>query len=137
MQGSENDVRVRTWKTAALADGWAIKPTYGEHESVDRAASLEKDGYNEGSIPEKLQKKPEASRDGESQGQLHYYLRSSLDLESPVTTPGFSRRSEIPKLCSECGQVKPQTSRVGFANRVCDDCKPAAKAKYEKPGWCD
>jgi hypothetical protein len=57
----------------------------------------------EGSILEDFQKHPEAFGDGESQGQLHYHLRSSLDLESSVPTPGFSRRSGVPLFGLELG----------------------------------
>lgn len=33
------------WRKDAVADGWEIKPTYGDHESVESAAELKRDGF--------------------------------------------------------------------------------------------
>lgn len=42
-------------------------------------------------------------------------------------------------VCPECGRrVGPKNlHQVGFAGCCCADCLPAAKEKYEYPGWCN
>src|SRR5690606_23601889 len=49
MFGATNDRNyidiVNKWKEDAIADGWSVKPTYGESESVYRSATLEKEGF--------------------------------------------------------------------------------------------
>src|SRR5271157_489350 len=37
--------RAVAWRDAAVANGWSIVPTYGDHEPVKRAARLEREGF--------------------------------------------------------------------------------------------
>lgn len=137
MQGSEGEVRLTKdqivkWKADAIADGWELTPTY-QHESVDRACSLRRDGYH----AMLLTRDPiDGHWDTNPEYTIHCWCPKGIALQVPAIY-SFAALVANQHVCGECGQVRSQTRRVGFANRVCDECYPKAKAQYEKPGWCD
>ena len=40
------------------------------------------------------------------------------------------------RICEECGKMG-ETVRLGFAGRVCPECRARLVDKVEFPGWCD
>jgi hypothetical protein len=117
------------WREAAIADGWQAEPTYGDHEPLEQAWKLRRDGYTiQGlSRPGSDKMLPSAA--------VHIWGPDGLAIKPPVEydSAAILRGSET---CSECGAHPVKTERVAFANRVCADCAPDARRKYETPGWC-
>ncbi|HUW08396.1 MAG TPA: hypothetical protein VM537_01645 [Anaerolineae bacterium] len=128
--------RVRRFVAAAVADGWEIAPTY-QSEDVSRAARLTKDGFVMQTIMrEDEDGRPHAwSRKG-TEASISIWGPDGLGVDVPLEYDGDLIRSWTRK-CGECGATDVDTKRVAFANRVCNACLPAARKKYEKPGWCD
>lgn len=110
----------------AVADGWNIKPTYDDHESIETAASLEKDGYKimvVNRIGEHIFNKP-----------IHGWGPDSLSIDINIVYD-WKQITAATNICGECKQEKSFLQRVGFANRVCNDCLPEARKRLEYPGW--
>lgn len=124
---------VLAWIDAAVADGWTREATY-QTEGIERASKLTRDWYQ----VSVLTREPKETKWGVDRAQysMSAWCPRGLALEIPHPY-SFEALKANENLCSECKQMKPKTSRVAFANRVCDDCKPSAKAKYEKHGWDD
>lgn len=118
------------WREAAIADGWNAEPSYGDHEPLERAWRLTRDGY----VIQGL------SRAGDDKSlptaSVHIWGPDGLAIEPPLEydLAAIRRGAET---CSECGACPVRTERVAFANRVCGECAPAARRALETPGWCD
>jgi hypothetical protein len=130
---TNDDARLRAaqaYRNAAAADGWLLRPTYGS-ESVERAASLDREGF----------KMMVLTRDNsEKKGKWKH--EAQISIWGPdglaITPPEIYDFSEILAGTRRCGYCKTQdveTERVGFAGRCCAKCLPAMRAKIEKPGW--
>ncbi len=121
--------RIIEFRDAAVRDGWAIQRTYPNHEPIESAASLEKDGFKMMilSRPTELHK---------FDANIHIWGPDRLAIKIP---DGYSWESIKDGLgvCGFCGKTKVETRGVAFANRVCEECYPEAKKKLEYPGWCD
>jgi hypothetical protein len=123
---------VRQWVAAAVADGWAISPTY-QTESVDSAATLDKDGFQALVL----------TRDrGEGADGKRYRYEAKVSAWGPdrlaINVPrkyDFALMQQATKHCAECGKDGVDTQRVGFAGRVCADCLPKTQKQHEYPGW--
>ena len=113
---------------ATVADGWDIEPMYKNHrtEGVARAALLEKDGFKINVV----------NRLGENvyQGPIHGWGPDKLAIDINIPYDWEKIKDSV-NICGICDQKKPKLQRVGYANRVCTDCLPEAKAEIEKPGW--
>ena len=118
------------WRDAAVADGWDMEPTYGDHESVDTAWRLRRDGYSIQGIS-----RPGSDKELPTAG-VSIWGPDGLAIHPPLEYDWEAIRRGA-ETCSECGKYPVQTVRVAFANRVCGECSPAARARLEVPGWCD
>lgn len=118
----------REWKRAAEADGWLFAPTYGDHESVDRAFR----GFREGFTIQGI------ARDGDDKmlpsATIHIWGPDSLAVEPPLTYDMNEIRRRV-RSCGYCDATDVDTVRVGFAGRVCADCDPKVRPSIERPGW--
>ena len=120
---------VRRFCTDAVADGWAVKPTYNS-EPVDSAFTLDRDGF----------KVMGFARDHGAQARKRYETSISgwgpdgLAIKLPNTYDWSAIASAV-RTCGRCGATVDRTFRFSFAGRSCSACLPAARAECEKPGW--
>lgn len=125
--------RIEAWRLAALADGWQQVPTY-RGESVERAATLTKDGFkalliNRPSGPER----PDGSGfTGEV--QLNVWGPDGLAVLVPKVYD-FAALTENLQRCEFCQQVVEKTVRIGWAGRACPPCREKHAPEIERPGW--
>ena len=110
----------------AIADGWSIKPTYGDHEFVERAASLEKDDYK----LMVMNRIKENYADQSIHGWGPDGLAITVDIEYD-----WEQIQDAIHICGKCHKKVSHVQRVGFAGRVCVDCLADAQEKHEYPGW--
>jgi hypothetical protein len=118
---------VRAWVAAAVADGWTIEPTYGDHESVERAARLTRDGF----VAQALMRDDLPPIVGAA---LYLWGPDGLAILTPRTYSFDSLVAGL-RVCSKCRARNVDTQRVGFAGRVCATCLPATQKVAEFPGW--
>lgn len=124
---------VREYRDEALADGWTIEPTY-QHESVERAARLNKEGFvmslimREGAHPRTKATQYEAS--------IHLWGPDGLCLEVPPLYSWEEIKKRL-RRCGYCGKDDVDVERIGFAGRCCTACRPLVQPRVEFPGWCD
>ena len=130
-------IRVRAWVKAAVEDGWTIRPAYGEHESVDRAASLDREGFHAMAV---VREPMEATKS--NAGNLYPY--ASLNVWGPggmcvqhTTVYDWGKLQENLQLCQYCEKMfEGEPYRVAFADRACQTCGP--KEQGELPhNWAD
>lgn len=121
--------RVSEYRDAAVADGWLIKPTYST-EDVNRAATLEKDGFKMMIITRQL---PEG-RTKDYSVSMAVYGPDGLIIEPPKV---YSMTEIVRRVnyCKHCDSHDVKTHRYSFAGRACASCLPGLKNKHEKPGW--
>lgn len=111
----------REWRDAAIADGWSVEPTY-QHESVDRAFKLRRDGYVVQGI----------AREGDERtlpsAELHIWCPRGIAIPPPAAYD-FEAIKKSEQTCGYCGDYPVQTQRVAFANRACEKCGPVEQAR--------
>lgn len=122
--------RAHKWREAAIADGWQAEPTYGDHEPLEQAWKLRRDGFTIQGLSRPGSDKMLPSAD------VHIWGPDGLAIEPPAEYD-FAAIVRGSQTCSECGAHPVTTERVAFANRVCAECAPDARRRYETPGWCD
>lgn len=122
---------VALWVADAVADGWSIRPTY--NEPVERAATLEKDGF-------KIQVINRSESNGRKPG--NWYSESKISIWGPdrlaIPTPrfyDFKKLSERLTYCPVCKTSGVETQRFSFAGRCCAKCLPEMQRQHEYPGW--
>lgn len=118
------------FRNAAVADGWDIKPTYDEHESVESHATLAKEGFI-------CHVKARVKKPGST-----WKYEAEVSIWGPdrlaIIPPKIYNWDEIKANVNQCMVCKTKelvTYQVGFAGRVCEFCLPDARKKYEFPGW--
>lgn len=119
---------VTEWRDAAIADGWSHAPTYPRHEDEGRACTLNRDGYTAMIL----------TRDDTDRFKGVYGISLWCPRGMALAVPkqySFETLERNRRLCSECKQLSDDIRHVAFANRVCAACEPAARKKYEYPGW--
>ncbi len=125
-----NMERVKRFRDAAVADGWDIAPTYGEHESVDRAAKLHKGGFTMMVLTrEKVGK-------WNYEAQVSLWGPDGLGITPPVEYDWQAIQDGI-HVCYNCRKHVEKTQRYSFAGRCCEECLPEMRKQHERPGWCD
>jgi hypothetical protein len=129
---AEDLERVRQFRDAAVADGWAIAPTYGEHESVDRAAKLHKDGFT----MMILTRSPASGPKWKYEAQVSLWGPDGMGILVPEQYDWSAIQDAI-HLCGNCKKRVEKTHRYSFAGRCCEECLPEMRKKHEYPGWCD
>lgn len=119
---------VFAFRDAAVADGWTIRPTYGEGESVDRASTLNRDGY----VMMVLTRTHEGPK---------WKYEADVSIWGPdglaILPPPIYDMAEIKRrgrICLDCGAENVETARGGFAGRSCKACAPIQEAKLG-PGY--
>lgn len=122
--------KVRKFISDAIEDGWDISQTY-EHESIDRACRLQKEGY----LISFIIRPKENSK-------LNNVLSVSgwADDRLVISVPQVYSWSDIinaKSKCNYCTKEGVETVRVGFAGRICKECESTVKPKVEFPGWTD
>jgi|GEM_PF-3222612 len=132
--------RVTAWRDAALADGWAARPTYttvsgGVGESAERACTLTRDGFTVQVVTRPAGK--------DRQGYATPVDASiaawgpdglAIELDSPTYSMTALQRSLT--RCGYCEAEGP-TTRLGFAGRACPECRTVLAPKIEHRGWAD
>ena len=131
--GFSNDLArldaAKRYRDAAVADGWQIKPTYGDQE---RESTLDRDGFSMMIL----------TRGGTPNGKWK--------CEASVNIWGPDRLSIMPPdkydwgaivgnqtKCNACGKSGVETTRYSFAGRCCEACLPRMQREHEYNGWCD
>lgn len=120
----------KAWRDAAIADGWAATPTYGDHEAQDSACTLDRDGF-------RVQVVSRVHKPGE-----RWMFTASVEIWGPdrlaIRTPDTYNWSAIQSAlqhCNYCHKDGVATQRVGFAGRCCAECLPEQRNRAERPGW--
>ena len=124
------------YRLAAMADGWKCLPTYGDHEPVERAAKLTREGFTM-SIISRSSHDPDHQHPGpvwHYEANVHIWGPDGLAIAPP---PAYDWNAIIASVrhCNYCNANDVDTKRVGFAGRCCDKCLPEQKKKLEFPGW--
>lgn len=131
---------VTAYREQMVADGWGVEPTYGDHEPLESAARLTRDGF----VCQILtrDKGPNEAREPRNQGlkryetTIHIWGPDRLAIKPPYPY-SFEACVAATSHCSACGARGVATERVGFAGRVCAACLPGQRRQIETPGWCD
>lgn len=116
--------QARAWRDAAIADGWACEPTY-QTQPLESACTLSREGF------------AASISIGKREGSVWVWGPDMLQIPDHGVEYDFERLKRNLKLCDQCGQYAERCTRVGFANRVCDDCKSGAQKRIEFPGWAN
>lgn len=122
------------WVRAAILDGWSVEPTYGG-ESWRQAATLKKGGFQAQVIM-----RPKGTKFGRQEllrddasinvwGPDGMAIRLEGSYDWNVITAALT-------VCNECAKKGP-TVRIGFAGRVCAECRKKLAPSIEYPGWTD
>jgi hypothetical protein len=122
--------RAVEYRKAAIADGWTCEPTYGEHEPVEQAAKLTRDGFTMQIITRTKVGK------WNYEASVNIWGPDGLGIEPPESYDWNQIVANLHR-CSHCHKLVLETHRYSFAGRSCAECLPKLKAKHEKPGWCD
>jgi len=135
--GFTNDIArwqaVNAYRDAAATDGWSIRPTYGS-ESIERAASLERDGFK--MMVLSRDNSDQKARKWKYEAQVSIWGPDGLAINPPATYD-FAKIEALTRHCNYCKADDIETERVGFAGRCCAKCLPSMRAKIETPGWCN
>lgn len=139
----EDYEHVTAYRNAMIADGWTMRALYGPTEPMESYAHGEKEGFT----------CHVKSRDHVQQSERFPYLKNarpkqrymcSVTVWAPdgavIQVPSVYSWEAIKAQvmhCPKCGADNVKTVRVAFANRACEKCAPALRAKLETPGWCD
>ena len=126
---AEHIEAVRTFIAAAVTDGWLIAPTYGS-ESVERAATLEREGFKMQALMRDDGDKPGYRY----QAQIHMWGPDGLSIH-PASTYDWPEIQASCRTCNLCGKKDTETFRYSFAGRCCEACVPKARAEYERGNW--
>ncbi len=126
---------VVAWREAAIADGWDHEPSYGGHESEDRACRLKRNGFVVLIISRKPLSLTMDTGRWLAEAQVNAWGPDGMAIRVPDVYDGacFSVAVET---CGYCGASSVTTERVGFAGRACPDCAPKERAKLP-PNWAE
>ena len=123
------------FRDAAVADGWAIKPTY-RHEAQHSAATLERDGWHMSVL---TRTDSEFTFGPSSMGSVSLWGPDKLHVETPVAYSMEALEKGL-RDCGYCDREGVDTFQVAFASRVCAECLPEQKKIQEwtsaTSSWC-
>jgi len=111
------------YEQAARADGWK---QHHEHQSKGYYVWLEKEGWTMQIM----------EPHGRAEGGATIWAPDQLQIVPPCLYD-WEEMQRRTRFCSYCKATNVDTVRVGFAGRVCENCRPDAAKILEKPGWCD
>ncbi len=112
----------------AVKDGWSIKPTYITLESIDRASTLEKEGFKCSILTRTNIGKWKYQASVAIWGSDGMVISAPFKYDWNVIKAGLRR-------CNTCKKEDVDVFCVGFAGRVCKECLPEQRKKHEYPGW--
>lgn len=115
------------FRDAAIADGWAHKPTYNM-EPESQACTLNRDGWHMSVYTRE--------KNGRYDTSITIWAPDGLVVNVPAAYDFDKIKAGI-EYCGTCKTHGVKTTRVGFAGRVCFNCLPEQRAKIEVNGWCD
>ena len=121
------------WREAAIADGWVARATYEKHEGIDRACTLEREGFV-AMILTRQREKPNEKWAFEAKVSVWGPDRLAIrppDVYSWETIVGDVER------CGYCRKPSSDIQAVGFAGRCCPACLPEQRKRQEYPGWTE
>jgi hypothetical protein len=113
---------IKAWREAAEQDGWEFEPTY-QHESRDTHATAKREGWT-----------IMVNARNERNASLGVWAPDGSGVVAP-TIYSMDTLEAGRFRCDICEAEGVETHRVGFANRSCRPCLPAARRKWEFPGW--
>lgn len=117
----------KQWLEDALADGWVETDRGWENYYI-----LEREGWaahiNTNSVALR-------GRERITVGSVTVWGPDELQILVPVHY-NWQWMQDALKICEECGHVG-ETVRLGFAGRVCPECRKKLVDKVEYPGWCN
>lgn len=125
------------WRNSAVADGWLASPMYPNSEPSDRATRLK---HPDGFVAQVLTRNNVTSPPQHGPGKWKYeagvhvwgpdglaviagWVYDMNQLRNGLTSCHYCKASDVP------------TVRVGFAGRVCSDCRTEVAKVVERPGW--
>lgn len=118
------------WREAALADGWTIEPTYQQHEPMETAFKMHRDGF----LVQGLARPPSATMLGT--GEIHCWGPDGLAIHAGEIYDFAALQADL-RICHNCAKADVDTMRYSFAGRCCAECLPEMRRVHEQPGWCD
>ena len=124
------------WREAAVADGWVIRPTYGQ-ESVERAASLSHpDGFAAMVLARdnRGHDRPQQCYVPSVTAEVNVWGPDGLAVETGDAYDMDAIRAGL-RICKTCGASDVDTQRYSFAGRCCASCRPKMAEKHEYAGW--
>jgi hypothetical protein len=126
------------WIEQAKQDGWQAELIYPNSSGDDRSTRLTRDGWT---VQVYIQPHLEWQRalvpdeDGFNPCHIHIWGPDELVIEDiPDEYPGLEYFTKQLSLCTKCFKQGP-TVRLGFAGRVCPECRKELAPKVEYPGW--
>jgi hypothetical protein len=120
--------RVRTWRDAAVADGWTAEQTY-QHEPIESHATLSRDSWRAHCMA-----REKSGGRYRFEAQISVWGPDGLAVE-PGQTYSFEKMTAGLRTCGVCGAKDVPTIRYSFAGRCCEACRPEMKRQHERPGW--
>lgn len=124
---------VHKWVADAIADGWTAEPTYGNTEPIERAARLTRDGFVVQAITRPKGPPQWAAKD---EVKLSVWGPDDLAVKAPATYSMAELQRQL-HVCGECNGEFEKIVRLGFAGRVCPECRVRLAPTVEHKGWCD
>lgn len=118
------------YRDAAVADGWSLRATY-EHEAVERAASLERDGW----VMLIISRAPRDDTEMPT-SSVCIWAPDKAQIRPPLTYD-FAAMTAATKVCTQCKAEGVETKRLAFASRVCAACEESYARTHMGPGWCE
>jgi hypothetical protein len=121
----------QAYREAAVADGWSVRPTYDGHEAVERAATLERDGW----VMHIIARTPRDDTELPS-ASVCIWAPDKAQIRPPLTYD-FAAMVAATKVCIACKSEGVETRRLAFASRVCAACEDDYRRTHMGPGWCE
>lgn len=129
------------WRECALADGWSLEPTYGDHEAAESHGTIKIDtriGMFKGHVDARPNRRGEDQRNWMlGSGEVTIWGPDGLQIRVPLIYPGIEALIAATRHCNNCHADDVDTQRYSFAGRCCTKCRPEMARVHERPGWCD
>lgn len=126
----------RTWRDAAIADGWTAEPTYKSFgsESMESHATLRRGGFVAHAMCRTIDKVKQPWSKWLYEAQISVW---GPDGKAIIPPAAYNWSALVAGLrhCKPCGADDVETFRYSFAGRCCEACLPKMRAQYEWPGW--
>jgi hypothetical protein len=115
------------FRTALVADGWSVKQN---DKTDDTYTSHYKDGWCVQILSRNNVGK------WKHEASVNAWGPDGMSVKVP-TVYNFEAMKAGLRRCGLCNAEGVDTQRYSFAGRCCAKCIDGARAKFEKPGWCD